>query len=158
MSSPAVRGGSLRPWHRATNLYFRAERLYHSAFLDHRKQDALDLCTGTYQYGPDSRSFDPKGAAYGALHMGALFTAWGLLQLVLVLLAPLRPAVWDLFLQVGVPLLVGLGLLGYVWYEGPNYLARPQLCPESHDVAWAARQQQQKQQAGATTSSKLGSE
>ena len=50
MAGPAVRrGGDLPLWARAGNAYFAVERWFHGAFLDARKQDAVDLVTGAFQ-------------------------------------------------------------------------------------------------------------
>lgn len=54
MAGPILRTGHLSLLARAANLYFRGERWFHGAFLDARKQDALDLVSGAYQVGHSS--------------------------------------------------------------------------------------------------------
>lgn len=51
MAGAMLRTGQLSLLARAANLYFRGERWFHGAFLDARKQDALDLVSGAYQVG-----------------------------------------------------------------------------------------------------------
>ncbi len=60
-------GGGLSVWARIGNVYFLVERWFHGAFLDARKQDAIDLMTGTYQVGCWSGR---KEGGDDALHLG----------------------------------------------------------------------------------------
>jgi hypothetical protein len=47
---PAVKtGGNLPAWAVVGNLYFVLERWFHGAFLDARKQDAIDIVTGAFK-------------------------------------------------------------------------------------------------------------
>ena len=63
----------------ATYLYC-LQRHYHSVFSDARKQDAIDLLTGQYMYGPTSRTLGKREDSYMWLHMALIFGAWSIVQ------------------------------------------------------------------------------
>ena len=49
-------------------------------FCDARKQDAIDVLTGQYVYGPMSKSLLKRETSYMWLQMGLLFAVWTLVQ------------------------------------------------------------------------------
>lgn len=117
-----------------------------------RKQDAIDLVTGSFQVRallaatltsshtlltfPVSLSLQvteagpclaSKKHSYGVLEMGALLSGWGLLQVYCALRYQwLDPAY--LLTSVLLPFLVGFSLLGYVVRRGSAYVEQPELC------------------------------
>ncbi|GAX73752.1 hypothetical protein CEUSTIGMA_g1204.t1 [Chlamydomonas eustigma] len=128
LAGPAVKtGGDLPAWAWVGNHYFALERWFHGAFLDARKQDAIDLVTGAFKYVSPGPSLATQEHNYGALQIGALLGAWGLLQ---VLFAAWYRWTELSYLVSGVllPLSVGFTLLGYVLSKGSAYVEQPQLC------------------------------